>query len=280
MEQYFGLVNKPISGRDLKTLFNNLEFTNLLYSGKLLIGASTSLKKIKNYYGSAPSINGANISGINLIRDTLFFLAKDKQIIGGLTIIAPHTHWPNKHPVIYHFDKKKDAYIIGPHSIDENISYTPVSFVFNLGVPLPYEWVDDSIKIIPDEWQSCFQLIHDLNYKLLEKDIPFGIAIDFRFRKSLYEEAQASLEVPIVDQADYYKDFSYIVSKPLSTDIDSNQISEQVSWSPQSDLVYNFSNKERHVLDSLRSYLNSIEDPIEREKILYELKQNLIKQRL
>lgn len=270
--EILALANKIVKGFELNYLFENLSYTNLIFSNKVIYGASESLQRIQNFYGVSPSLDGKNIDDFIIIRDILYNATENKKLLNGLVIIAPHTHWREIKPVIYKYDPSKEAYIIGNHVIDVNKEYIPVTFVFNNGFPLAYEWAESSIPINQIEWKLCHNLICSLNEKLIGTDIPLGIAIDFRFRDSLLNVPESSLEIPIENESSTYKGFSYIINNTVRNEEDE---SEQVSWHAISELVYNFTESETLILNELRYELNLMQDPIARENRLKELKQAL-----
>lgn len=265
-------LTRPISGTELLFLFKTTNYANLLFKDRIVFGADTAIEQIEKKLGERPLASGDNISEIQNIRDLLFADSNSMLDLNGLTIIAPHTHWQKKAPVIYSFLPEKQGYVVGPQQIKNNITYTPVSFVFSEEFPLCYEWIDETILLDKREWQESFNIIRKLNEMLsLEKSL-FGIAIDFRFRSSLKEEPVSSLELPVdFEQEGIDKDFSFIVNQSKKIERNGPSVIDQVAWHPFSRKFYNFSEDEMAILESIRDQLtaeNSVED---REAILKAL---------
>lgn len=275
MELIAEFLTNPISGSNLNLLFENSIYIDSLFYQKVIDGPSKSLENIEKYYKCNPSIDGGNISGISLIRDILFSIIKEKKILNSFVITAPHTHWPYKKPVIYLYDKKLSQYIIGPHKIDISTEYIPVSFVFFNNTPLPYEWVDESVYINRKEWLICHDIISILNEKIQDKNIPLGIAIDFRFRSSLFDENQPSLELPTEDNNKQYKNFSYIINSSSFIENEIQEATEQVSWHSISDRMYDFTECEQILISQLRQILDSVDSMTEKEDLIREIHKSL-----
>lgn len=273
-------VNTTISGSQLKLLFSDLNFINSIFYSKVVYGPSESLNKIRDHYNVDPSMDGNNVSDIIAIRDHIYNICTDKSWINAFTITAPHTHWPDKKAVIYQYEPNKNIYVIGPFDTINSSRYIPVSFVFNEGLPLPYEWAHESVAIDEREWELCYNLICQLNAKL-ENNIPLGIAIDFRFRSSLFDTSQPSLEVPIEDDKEGFNpEFSYIVNSPGIIQRNESSATEQVSWHPISELSYQFSEEELVLLNQLRSNLSALDDPYSQERLIGELQAGLQQNRI
>jgi len=270
---YTALVNRSVTGKELLCLFSDSTFISRLYSSKLIYGPSESLKVIEEYYGVAPSMDGGNIHHITQIRDLLFELTVDKRILNSFAITAPHTHWIDKKPIILKFDSLTESYIIGQHAVECDREYTPVSFVFADEGLLPYEWVDETVSIDSDEWSTSYNLISTLNSQIALLNFPLGIALDFRFKSSLFESAKGSLENPMPNS-----DFSYISRFSDKLESHRTHTTEQVSWNALSELVYDFSDKEKAILKDLREDLGAIASQIEREELLLSL-SNIVSDR-
>jgi len=264
--------NQILSGRELLSLYTPA-YRGSLFSQKVIFDPSDSLKKIKEHFGVLPSKDGGNIAGIRLIRDLLYKVALNEKILRGLTITAPHTHWIGEIPVIYSYNSQENIYVIGPRHPSSTEKYIPVSFVFNRGTPLAYEWIDESVKLDEAEWRNCCEVIQSLNNALPDVDLPLGIAIDFRFKASLLDNASPSLETPMVSIDPESKNFSYITNELASRKIDEHETIEQVSWHAISDLFFQFSDKENLILNDMRSYLENFEN----EKLQLETIETLYK---
>lgn len=239
-----------------------------LISSKLIYGPSNSLDNIVQYYGRTPSPNGSTIPDIVEIRELLFDISEGSTLLNSIVITAPHTHWKSHNPITYFLEN--ESYAIGPHDLNDNDNYFPVSFIFGKYMPVPYEWIlCSSIEIDSHELVQCVNYIVELNSKLHNKDIPFGAAIDFRFKEKLSDESKRSLEIP--DERNH--DFSIIKNETLATrQLDDNV--EQVSWHSFSDRFYGFDAEELLALNTARDFLNNLDDNKKQVELIDNLKQS------
>ena len=248
----------PISGTELLNLYKRDRYARFVSLSKVFDDPSTALKYIVEYYDDLPSIEGRNNPDITYIRDVIYSKVDPANIdlIGSLTITAPHTHWPGL--------EADDRYLIGPIQIQEHYEYFPVSFVWGDTVPLPYEWADSSVGIVESEWQQAYEVITKVNKILCLQNIPFGIAVDFRFRDSLFEASIPSMEFPFEKKESNYG-LSYIISglDNLPDHILLN--TEQVAWHALSEQIYQFSAKEILLLNRYRKLLDDLPSLAERE---------------
>jgi hypothetical protein len=266
---------KMLTGRELLSLFEDGTYAERLFSGKIAFEASNALDRIADVYGIIPSRDGGNIPGITMLRDSLYYLAQDQLLLNGLAIIAPHTHWQGRRPVIYSYHPASDTYRIGEQKISEDRYYKPVTFIFSEDGALSYEWADASVFMDPAEWEQSVQLIQLLNATLSDTELPLGIAIDFRFRNSLYDEAAASIEKVHPTDDPSLSGLS-IITRPTTHYLPTgNEVMEQVSWHALSDLSAGFNDGEMVLLHELRSFLNQISTPEEQEKVIRQLEDDI-----
>ncbi|OJW77925.1 MAG: hypothetical protein BGO69_10775 [Bacteroidetes bacterium 46-16] len=256
----------PITGVELNSLFNNVDFVQSIYTTRVSPDPSLAVERIARFYGVKPSVSGDNVSDMITIREKLVEIASDASILYAFALTAPHTHWPVGKPVIYSFISNKDCYHIGHLTIKEDCFYTPTSFVFSEDGPIPYEWADETIVIDKHELQQCYEIVHAINSNLLIKELPIGIAIDFRFRNSLKKWPQRSLEFPSSNPS-----HSVIQRGLVENNVNLNTSMEQVSWHALSELLYSFSEPEKLLLTELSALVEKANGVIEKEAIISNL---------
>jgi len=255
-----------ISGKELIDSFN-AGYADLIYNGSVADDPSASVQKVNSFFKLIHNVDGGNIEGIRLIRKVLLTKATNKKHICSIMITAPHTHWHDRKPIIYHFDAENQQYIIGSHSIEATKGYLPVSFVVTDRGVLAYEWADDSIRPNAEEWNYAIELLYKCTPIIQKHKWPLGLAIDFRFKKSLYETAHASVEYPESEEGSYSIITTHIAYASANRKI---QI-EQVAWHPYDDGYYNFTNDEEAVLQDLRKILEQLSTDAEKEAYLKSL---------
>ena len=268
------LLNGIVKGAILEKAYASTTYLNYLQP-YVAEGPEEAFERIEQFFQTTPRIDGNNISGIIAIRDSLFELCDDKAHINSLSLMASHTHWEEKRPIIYHYLPEKDYYVIGEHPIEPNADYTPVSFVFSESGLFPYEWAHPSVKINQEEWKIVFDIGKKLNTKLHNKQYPIGICIDFRFKQSLFEISAATVEQGIRDKHPDYQGFSYIIpllERNATTPTEGDTI--QVSWHSRSDKLYAFSKEEKTALSALRKELEGMNNQ-ERLAYIQELEGQL-----
>jgi len=251
MSKHFQLIQEPISGADLLSAYAKcIDIISREISDNPLI----AVNKIIDKFQSIPTLSGNNIPGIIEIRDKLFEICKSKRIINAFSIVAAHTHWHDKMPIIYTYDLQKKEYIIGPHKIENEGIYYPVSFVFYNDFPLPYEWC----YLIPfkdAEYKKAYEIIVELNNSFHKYKYQLGISIDFRFKKSIFDKPIASVELPIIEKEDHFYGFSKYISYKSFSKNNLNITPEQVAWHPYSDSLLRLNRSELKLLNDLRSEL-------------------------
>lgn len=270
-------LNGIVSGKKLATGFAASDYLDKLFP-KIADDPYLAADAIKDFFDAPPAINGDNISGFTALRDKLFSICTDTKWINSLILMAPHTHWEDRVPTIYQFDTDKDYYVIGPHEIEENEEYIPVSFVFSDMGPLPYEWAHKSINLDRKEWKIAFDLIAELNDLVWSENYPIGVSIDFRFKESIFEFGKSTVELPINEKDPAFEDFAYItrledhMEEVKQTNGEDNSV--QVSWHPRSEKLYAFSSKEMDIMDSLRKELGAMNEE-ERMQYIKELEKSM-----
>lgn len=252
-----------ITGREIINSFE-AGYADLIYRGAVADDPSASVQKVNSFFKLEPSVDGGNIEGIRLIRKELLNRAKEKKHISSLMIVAPHTHWHDRKPIIYHYDTEKEQYFIGPHIIDPLKEYLPVSFAMTSKGVLAYEWIDESIRPDIEEWNYAIELLYNSAPLIQMNEWPLGLAIDFRFKKSLFETAYSSVEYPESEKSS----FSIITTHTAYSAAGRDLNIEQVAWHPYDDAYYEFTADEEAVLKELRDTMKQLSTNDEREAYL------------
>lgn len=253
----FKIIGNPIKGIDLINIFPT--YAKHLYPDFIGENPKDSLQRVKKKFGKKPNISGNNIDGIRLIRDALFKVAKSERNLNPFVITASHTHWINPKPIIYKFDKKNKRYLIGQHNIDSGKTYYPVSFVFDNKKYLPYEWLGDE-NIFTGEYKSSINVIREVTKNLNITKYPFGLSIDFRFKKNLFDKPIPTVELPIDENTDKYFGYSQIITQKHFAESSQTESTEQVGWHPFSDKLLKLNKSELKVLEELRTYLKRVKN--------------------
>jgi len=248
----YKILCQPILGEKLLELYPG--YLKNVFPNYVSDTPKIAIKKITDYFNVTPSINGNNVSGIVDIRDRLFKLSEKKEFVNAFAIVASHTHWVDRKPIIYHYLKSKNCYIIGTHPINPDSTYHPVSFAFNSNFPLAFEWCE-GLSLIEDEYKIAFDLVNNLNDEIQNKNYPIGISIDFRFKKSLFEKPIASVELPIDETGHDFFGYSKIVSLEYFESTRKGEGTEQVAWHPFSDLILGLNQAEMEILNKLRLFV-------------------------
>lgn len=264
-EDQSGLLS-PLKGSDLIYLYTLISDT--LFPGFVSENPGVAVEKVERFFSVRPNLDGNNISGITEIRDNIFETADNTEVINAFTIIAPHTHWRDNKPIIYHYNKVRDRYIIGPHAIDPDKIYTPVSFVFYKGNPLPFEWADYTCAIDEKEFIRCKEIIIKLNEEYSGRHLPLGIAVDFRFKKSLFINFGATVEIPEENEVSPDYGFSYILSHDSFVEEQAGKATEQVAWHARSIRTLSLTKDEEKLLSDLRRLIDSVENENEKSGLL------------
>ena len=250
----FKILCEPISGKTLLEIYP--EYSKLVYQSFVSDTPGIAIKRITNFFNQPPSINGNNIFGIVDIRDTLFKVSKQKEFVNAFAIVASHTHWKDRKPITYHFLQEENRYIIGTHSINPAKTYYPVSFAFNDKFPLAFEWCESKL-INENELKVAAEIVIELNKSVAKKMYPIGIAIDFRFKSSLFEKPVPSIELPIDETKNEFYGYSEIITLEYFEANQQGEETEQVAWQPFSDLMLGLDEDELEVLNNLRFLVSS-----------------------
>ncbi|MEI7583332.1 hypothetical protein [Runella sp.] len=104
-----------------------------------------------------------------------------------------------------------------------------------------------------------------------------GLTIDFRFKNSLFEIGDSSLEVPIEELNNEFYGFSRIESGHPILKKNNQMTTEQVSWHALSDLIYDFTSEELLLLEKLNSVISAIGDPEEKRDFIKKLEAGIRK---
>jgi hypothetical protein len=277
MSTIFQRLLHPVTGEQLRKLFYSTAYqTEVVNKERIAEGATAALEKIEKHYGTELSSDGNSLPELQKIRDRLFAVVNGSaEKIEPYTILAPHVHWHDVKPTIY-IAGGHDEYIIGQHDIHSSKTYYPVTFIFSPFGPIPFEWAEQSIPIHEDELSEILETLVALNSSLQPLDCPFGIAIDFRFKKSLFDAAVGSLELPITDEEHPYRGFSRIVPRLAFQRKNGTIESEQVSWHARSDLIDGFTEQEINLLNYYRSEIRQLKTTAEKEAFIHQLEQRLL----
>ncbi|MBK6340963.1 MAG: hypothetical protein IPN93_12780 [Bacteroidetes bacterium] len=260
---------QPIKGSLLKQTIQNgyLIFIFQDYVSNTVVEAK---EKIRDRYGFVPDADGYNNSDINKLQHLLFKYTGGLPKVHGFVITAPHTHWDNRKPVIYHSDKENNRYIIGPQDIYIDNIYIPVSFVFTPFGILPYEWIDNSIILNESEYDFCIKALHNTEEHITEYPYLFGISLNFRFKKSLYDFPIISVEHPVV--LNNNTELAEILLVKNSADKYGTEMLDQVAWTPVPKDKMQLNQEEEEIYTAI---LNSMAELSDVEKI--DIINNILK---
>ncbi len=258
-------VLKPINGRLLKEVILNgyLRFVSPKYVSNT---AHESIIKIKERYGNIPDNNGYNNVEICNFQNLIYEHSGGFPYVYAFVITAPHTHWDNKKPIVYHYEFDKNRYLIGPQEIDEDKIYTPVSFIFTQFGVLPFEWTDDTIIINENEFITSISVLENMVAYVNEFPSCFGVSINFRFKASLYNFPLISVEHPISDISKYNDLAEILLVNDYENKYGDEKV-EQVAWSsiPENRIILNDDEEEIYSI-----ILNSIDKSMsDSDKIKY-----------
>ena len=239
----------PIAGADLSHIAQKENYFDLLFPEFVAETVLVAGERIRDLFGQIPTPDGNNIEGIQTIRRILFKAAGGYPKVNAFMILAPHTHWEERSPVIYHLSDKDGQYSIGTTTLHPTEMYTPVSFVFSKFGLLPYEWVDSSILMNQNEWMEAIQILKRINAQVFPLNYPLGISIDFRFKYSLFDTIHSTTE--------FSRRFDERIETKIvrNTDLDKYDIDddfEQIGWHPVSDETMDLTKEELALLQALK----------------------------
>ena len=258
-----------LNGRELAELALSGYFPGLRQS-RLAPDPVSAIERIVSTFGVRPSRLGTNVPGITAIREAIWAVTHDAVIANGLVIIAPHTHWSSNLPIV--ISANGQGYRIGPTTPLDEGRYTPVSFVFSLQGPLPYEWADDSIAFGQADLERMWRAIGDICEALASHDWPLGLSLNFRSKNLFGEEPVATLEYP--ENADVTNEGPALISR-VDEAIRSHDDSsfDQVAWHGYSDSAYSLEADEREVLAEFRRRLDGIKRLEDLQAVLQHLER-------
>ena len=265
--------SKPISGKRLIELFT--EHSPTLFPNLVSQSPQLATERAEKFFGLELTQAATNIPALAEIRNHIYGSSTDKRYIDSFTVILPHTHWSKQTPIIYTFDKPNNRYIIGPHAVVETQTYIPVSFAFFNGGILPFEWADETVIIANSEFDICTDIISKVASHYNHTFFPFGIAIDFRFKATLFSIFGGTIEIPEEDDNSPFAECSYILAQ---TDYDRNNMNlslAQVAWHPRSDKLLALSDEETTVLTELRTILSKAKTDEERNQIIADIEKQI-----
>lgn len=257
------VIKKSYSGNELYSLISE-DYFDELYQKHVHKEPDTALKFIAEYFGEAVDELGSNNIAISLIRDVVAQFFEAQQQAYFIMIVAPHTHWDVNRPIIYSNDDTLRRYLVGLQHIDASAEYRAVSFVFSEMEILPYEWIDRSIKIDPDELSYAYEAVGEIFKSTDCSQWPFGISIDFRFKQSLFDCCKNTIESSTLNEnilkiTEACEDDQYLV---------------QVGWSANTISPYKgLSNNGYRVLNNLQDQLDTIEQSSDKIKFVDELER-------
>lgn len=187
-------------GREVIGLYKNESF-NFLIRSKIYMNPYLSTKAISEYFGVSFPFEIGQIKLFSEIEDYLVYIRKNSFDPISLALIAPHTHWNVSQPIVYRERPKENRYVVGNLEIHDSEKLFPSSFVVCDGNLLPFEWVECSDAFEFSEWERNFSIIEDIAAKFPIECSPFGLAISYRFKRSLWDDYTPSMEIETDDNA-------------------------------------------------------------------------------
>jgi hypothetical protein len=163
--------------------------STLLAEGFLAPHPEVACDRISERFGCTLTATGNECAGIGSIRRLIAEHDRETRFARCLLLTAAHTHWGDK-MIVESFDATRNVFLAGP--VREVGSVYPISFVFSLEGPIPYEWADDTVPVDADDLQAVHEFIVKLNSKVVAHfsplPIPLGVMIDHRFKTSMWDE--------------------------------------------------------------------------------------------
>jgi hypothetical protein len=214
----------------------------------------------------SPYTNGSNVSEIVMLRDLIHGIVTKEKHLNALALVACHTHWKRMKPIVYIYDVIADSYIIGLHKLNKDVSYYPVSFVYNNGKLLPYEWIADIAVSNKNEFQTVYGYLYQLESRLKYFKVnldSIGLSIDFRFKKSIFSKSKPTMEDPIDDITSEFYGFSKITTLQKAKKENRINNAQQVAWHAFSDKMLELNAEELVVLNKYREFLGKSKNPIQ-----------------
>jgi hypothetical protein len=183
-------------------------------------------------------------------------------------IVAPHTHWDENRPVVIQADGVR--YLAGPMLIDVRRKYRAVSFVFSPQGPLAYEWADSSVKLNLSKLSRLYELIMSICGELRACELrwPFGLSINYRFRRLGSNEMPSTTEYPAPEKALREDQISAIVPTHVIRHKLKDGEVEQVAWHAFASDLTRTSTLTRNVKLQIEDILNANSEGPDRDCIL------------
>lgn len=238
--------------RSTVALRRGSRFDWLVERGYVAPSPTVAVERIEERFGAWPNRFGTNCSGFAHVREIIRKLAADREMsyTNALYLVAPHTHW-RPAPVVHSLDKNEKCYWIGPQ--DGKAPYLAISFVFHQDAPLPYEWIDASCGLAPDDLRSIWEFIEAVNHEAIKAEwfvapFPIGLSISHRFKRPFDPPAFSTLELPA------YREQGLACVMPTEAGVQFEQnIGGQVGWT--SAIPPEFNNRELLALMKLEKRL-------------------------
>lgn len=166
-----------------------------------------------------------------MLRDLVQSLDLDLKFARSLFITAAHTHWGSS-KIIISFDRERNVFLSGP-KVSTGTLY-PFSFVFSPHGPVPYEWADETVPVDKSDLDELYVFIERLNTRVVAAvasglPIPLGVAINHRFKRSVWAEQVFSFAEGPHDEEQGRAVIRPVVESIVETSRYPDQV--QVAWS-------------------------------------------------
>lgn len=242
----------------------------LVDDGYVATGPEEAFQSIENTFSAAPSGDGRNCPGITILRKLVAEV--DPGLASAVMITAPHTHWKSGDYILEQFDTGSDRYLIGPSGTLPQSPippFAPLSFVFHVEGPMPYEWADGSCDFVRDAGLGrLLNGLETLNRKVIERfrlPFPLGISVNHRF-KALWDMPRAGTHEQPASEDHRYAAVCR-VTEPAQLD----PIAVQVGWSAF--LVEEYTEREHELLRQLDAAVEG-KSPEEASRFFDELEHH------
>ena len=245
---------QPISGRDLIQNFTR-QYVKILEE-YVAPTPYHALEKIRRQYMIIPSISGRNSEQILNIREAISQCACDRDLGYAFMIVAPHTHWHNRLPILISFDGTN--YILTEDTPAKGTMYLPVSFAFTSSGLLAYEWIDDTVSLSLEDLKCLWECAEWVAAKIAPRVVGFGISINFRFKSPTERVIVSTIEF----QGLHDEQRGRSVVAPAD-DVEEDFVVEeleQVAWHALKDNCDGFSESEEACYIQIRELIDNIPD--------------------
>jgi len=207
-------------------------------------------------YGEEPAANGNNNSGILFIRNCLAVAADNiDDHLNAFLITAPHTHWDPDKPVIV--SRSESGYFVGPQPINSHKTYTPVSFVFGLKGPVPYEWADESIQFQERDLEIASKILGHFGMEPGIVDLPFGLSLRFRFKDLFAPPMDATIEYT---EDETTSELAQVYELKKFQNKRAHRDYAQVGWHPYTGTAWLQTNTESEILEKIMRLSQNLSD--------------------